>query len=150
MGRVLDRLESCEPVLQHQAGLAQEAQLIGCGHDDQRTCLGNPGNFAEEGARILEVLDRFRGDDQVSGSVFEREPAIEIGQSELDVRRELVVAKQIATYVSVDEWREAWPQVAAPTADVDRERKPTPCGPDSTADHPEDGVFTPPFRSARR
>src|SRR4051812_9079085 len=74
MRRIKSRrfLKRVELILQHERQLAQQAELIWRGYDDQPAGFGDARQLAYERARIFQVLDGLDGNGHMSRRVFDR------------------------------------------------------------------------------
>ena len=72
MGRIVHILEHRKAMLGYQGQQAQKAKLVGRGNDHGAAPLGHADQFPHQRARVLQVLDYFRGHDRVGETVGQR------------------------------------------------------------------------------
>src|SRR5262245_5839621 len=61
MRRIITLLKSIELVLYQECQLAQQAKLVGRGHNDPATRVCQAHQFSNKGTRILQMLDGLDG-----------------------------------------------------------------------------------------
>ena len=96
MGRVFAILKRREASPSHERHQTQDAQLVRRADHDPTAGPDNTGKLADEGTRVLEVLDDFDGNCRIHASVTEWQwSGIQICGAKVDIARQSVIFKNL-------------------------------------------------------